>query len=1401
MDKTYYMLEPEVYFGWDSDGYIVGNEPPKLPFGRKIVLKNDTLFSSGGSHEVFLNKMPVTSQIYPVRTGDLLECAEWECYIQKGYLEFKIKEEGKIFLQPVAGPHIPKGFPQYTRSPRVLKELEKQKIEIAKPKELRSLSKTKLWMLILPPLAMITAMSFMCFFLRNALFLVIAGVTSTATIIVSVSRYVSDKKEGRQDSRIREESYLNYLDEKRAYIYRTRQEELRIDGYNYPKSTDILQMAEQYSRRIYEKQPLDNDFLSISLGTGLMPSEMPISLRRDEIETTPDPLIKRAEAIQNGNRYLKKPVVVSTKDSHLGLIGDLDIIRAQAMHLVLQMSLFHSYHDIRFIVMTNTAEFEWMTWLPHTWFAPAECYGIINSERTRDLVLTPLYDILKERDKLDLKKKRPSPHFVIINDNTEWCTSHPVMDYIGKRENALGFTYICLAKSAEYLTENIGTEAKFYDKSHGELLLMNRSERHLHFEAQPRLSTKVLDDFARQLSALEHVQGVAAQIPKKCTFFELYGRESVEDFNIGEMWAAHNVNRSLAAPIGLRSKDDIFCIDMHEDAHGPHGLIAGTTGSGKSELLQTFILSLACCYHPYEVAFLLIDYKGGGMANLFSSLPHVLGLITNLDGDQTTRTMKSIRAELDRRQHLFNELEVNNINNYTIRFRNGDTSEPLPHLFIISDEFAELKKEQPDFMKELVSAARVGRSLGVHLILATQKPSGIIDDQIRSNMHTSIALRTASESDSKEVLGTGDAAFITNPGRACIKIGTNELYDMLQTAWSGAPYAPDTAKGKSASDHTVYLINEIGQRLPLRRQEQKREDIIEDTELQVLSKRIEAYFKSTGLPKAKAPWLPPLPAHIVKNYTDHYRRESAYEMPLIPLGIVDIPEEQKMTEYVHSFHKDGHIMYVGAAGSGKTTFLSSIALSIAATCSPKQAWLYILDFGNGGLASFKELHHTAGYITANDEERLTKFKKLLMSEMEYRQQLLVDTNTPSITAYNNTSTTKVSTIYVLIDNMEALYEINAEMASELTRVCQTGAGLDIFFAVTGNRLNAIRYNMQSNFKVRLAGTLVDESEASSIVGKTEYHNLTINGRARIWYQDAVQLIQCYEYADAENEMNRLSVLRQIFNTLNDRYGDARAPQIPTLPEYFPHTLLPKYTGATKDIYVGLDEETVSRCGFNRENSPFLIMGEAGRGKKNILAVLLNQLKEKKETVYLFDSRGMPFYDYSKEDYVHYSGNKEQAQANMQELSDISDQRKEKYDQIRTSRPDLSPNDTARSLDPIWIVINEWDDFIDNTVKNGASPAVITNVFEVLKLTGCAIIASSNTGKLKGYDDVSKFIKNSVDGLLLGTQGTHSIYSMPITLAQKSPPFKFGHLFINGERTLVKIPVYKESKRRRTDIFL
>ena len=311
-------------------------------------------------------------------------------------------------------------------------------------------------------------------------------------------------------------------------------------------------------------------------------------------------------------------------------------------------------------------------------------------------------------------------------------------------------------------------------------------------------------------------------LPKMISFLDMFGVGKVEHLNSSQRWKENNPVRSLAAPIGVGIDGEQFILDIHQKYHGPHGLIAGMTGSGKSEFIITYILSMAVNYRSDEIAFLLIDYKGGGLTSAFEDpvkgvyLPHLVGTITNLDGSAINRSLISIQSEVTRRQRVFKEtastVEESTIDIYTYQklYREGKVSEPLPHLIIIADEFAEMKQQEPDFMDNLISIARIGRSLGVHLILATQKPSGIVNDQIRSNTKFRVCLKVQDKADSTDMLKRPEGAEIKETGRFYLQVGYNEFFALGQSAWTGADYYPkDELIIKK--DDSVTFIDNMGQ--------------------------------------------------------------------------------------------------------------------------------------------------------------------------------------------------------------------------------------------------------------------------------------------------------------------------------------------------------------------------------------------------------------------------------------------------------------------------------------------------------------------------------------------------------------------------------------------------------------
>ena len=557
------------------------------------------------------------------------------------------------------------------------------------------------------------------------------------------------------------------------------------------------------------------------------------------------------------------------------------------------------------------------------------------------------------------------------------------------------------------------------------------------------------------------------------------------------------------------------------------------------------------------MAFLLIDYKGGGMANLFKNLPHLLGTITNLDGAQSMRALASINAEIHRRERLFGEFEVNHINQYQKKFKNGEATEPLPHLFLISDEFAELKVNQPDFIKELVSIARVGRSLGVHLILATQKPSGVVDDQIWSNSRFKIALKVADRSDSNEMLHTPDAAEITQTGRAYLQVGNNEVYELFQSAWSGADYQPDK-DDMGIEDHTIYLINELGQYEILNEDLSGLEDVDEikevPTELDAIVHHIQLLCEEQEIPPVPQPWLPPLKERIALDELEEVQPTVAWaqEKPLsVLLGMADIPQAQKQEAVSINLSKDGHILLYGSPGTGKTTFLQTAGMDLARKFSPKALTMYLMDFGTNGLAPLSKLPQVADTMLLDQTEKISKFVRIMEKELNRRKKLLADYGVGTLDLYRQASGQEEPAIVILLDSYEAFKEeaYEAELFKLLVRISREGLSIGVHLLVTAGRQTNLRAQLYSNFKHQLSLPQNEAGEVRAIVGSTPLAMTMedIKGRA-LMKREEVDVIQLALPVYGSNDTQVLNNLRQEVASLQEAWTGQRPSAIPMVPE-------------------------------------------------------------------------------------------------------------------------------------------------------------------------------------------------------------------------------------------------------------
>lgn len=1357
---------------------------------------------SGGS--LFLNRKRLEGSGgepgYPLAAGDQILVETVLIVYFDGVVEvFSDMDHIEITLaecDPAKKPF--EGFPHFTRSPRLIMHAPDRKVEINHPPAEASMPKGSLIQTIVPPVIMLCVTVVIAIIMNRGIFVLMSVASTVMTLLFSVTGYINNKKECREKNRARSDLYTDYLLRKRKELNELYQEEERAYRYNYPDIEDIEKMIGNYSSRIYERSAEDDDFLEISLGKRRERATFTVGYQDDELKMQEDELDRKAKLLGEKFSYLEdKAVTVSLRNAHLGLVGEKDIILEQLKLIVAQMTFQQSYHDLQIVLIHNKKyndEFRWMRWYPHLTIKSLNMSGDINSEQMRDQVLGSLFQILKDR-KLKVeesnKQSRFLPHFVFIIDEPKLIMDHSIMEYLNRSGADLGFSVIYTSYLRGNLPEIIGTVVEIHDSEEATLLLDENRVVNKRFRLN-HVGNCNLEWMARNLSVLVHDLGVTSKIPESITFFEMYGVKKPEEFHSETRWRKNQSHKSLAVPLGVRAEDDIVYLNLHEKAHGPHGLVAGTTGSGKSEIIQSYILSLAVNFHPYEVGFLLIDYKGGGMAGLFRNLPHLLGTITNLDGSESQRAMASIKSELARRQRIFGQHNVNHINAYNKLYKNGEVHEPIPHLFLISDEFAELKKEQPDFMTELVSTARIGRSLGIHLILATQKPTGVVNDQIWTNSKFKLALKVQDENDSREIIKTPDAAYITQAGRAYLQVGNNEIYELFQSAWSGAEYGEEGTK--KTKDNRVYLLNDLGQGELLNEDLSStgEEGGVRATQLDVTIDYLKELFESEGVERVRRPWLPSLLQILVSplgaaTEEEQWREDLPYDRSrtvdlTIPLGMIDIPEEQLQREYSVNLAKEGNIVFMSSAGYGKTVFLMTAVISLALQNQVEDLHFYVLDFGNSALIPLNALPHTADYILYDDMEKLGKFINIIQDEVALRKKLFAEKMVQNFTVYNQSSEEPLKAVVIAVDNFDVVRELGADVEEFFTRLSRDGAGLGIFLMITATRVNGVKYSILNNFKIKIAGYLFDSTEASTLVGKSDYKLPEIRGRALVKTVN-VNIMQVYTMVKFENDMEYNRKVKELIQKVAARYPDRHAPRIPVLPEQFRYEMLADFADGREpfDLAVGLEIESVTRAGFTRTQSPFVIIGETGKGKTNLLKCLLNQIAGKGSAV-VFDSSAMGLYSYQDREGVTYVQEEDEFEDFVDRMRQLCADRKLRYRQELDKNGSLSAADHYRTEEPVYIVIDDMDRFL---ASGSAFEEELYGIMTDAAECGVGIVITVHAARLKGYDALSKWVKAAAHGLVLSSQGTLNIF--PVRTQREYPQMGRGLLFHNGEYVTVQLP--------------
>lgn len=1037
--------------------------------------------------------------------------------------------------------------------------------------------------------------------------IIISLVMLCSTILwPTLTRKYNEKKQDKQEKE-RQKKYIEYLKEKKLKIDNLRTNQYQILISNYPEPKGIETIITNRKRNLWERQIDSDDFLTVRLGLGTIPLKVNINYSQEEFTMTTDNLKEELLKVAEGAKDIPNaPVTVSlTNVNKLVIIGNDYYKESMLKSMILQLSTYQSYNDLKLVFMISDMSqdiFSNFKLLPHVWSNARDIRYFANNYDDMTKISFHLEQVYMSRKYSDeegtqvseINYRNVRPYYLIITDNIKKNQNVEIINKILKEEQNLGFGLIILNDGIA----NLPNECNDFLTVAGEKSAIIKND--LNKENQ---QTFVMDrtDNLELAKMCELLSNIPIKLPlmldemkNSIGFLEMYKVGRVEQLNIVDRWINNNPVNSLSVPIGIHTDGELFNLDLHEKFHGPHGLIAGMTGSGKSEFIITFILSMCINFNPSEVSFVLIDYKGGGLTGAFENkmtgvkLPHLAGTITNLDKAEINRSLSSIQSELRRRQTLFNKAKMKlnestiDIYKYQKLYRDGAIDTPISHLFIISDEFAELKSQQPDFMNELISTARIGRSLGVHLILATQKPSGIVDDQIWSNSKFKVCLKVQEKADSMDVIKCPDAAMLKRVGRFYLQVGYNDYFAMGQAAYAGVKYIPRDKITKTV-DRNVSFINDIGDTIKSMETSKSIELASFGEELPNILQYIVKAADDKSLVADKL-WLDPIPKEIfVNNLIKKYNfKPEKWHLKAI-IGEYDDPNNQKQALLTLDFKDSANTLIYGV--DGKEIMLSSIIYSLIISHMPEEINIYVIDFGTEMFNIFKDAPQVGDVIFLTEEEKLVNLFNTLMGELERRKKLFVDYNGDYDLYIKNSGKTLPKYIIVL-NNYEIFTENYEDYVDVLSGLSREGEKYGITFIISATGVNAVRGKTSQNFNNILCLQFNDSTDYSSVLGATRgMVPSAILGRGLVKIDGTIYEFQtAYPYKWDEINVFIKSVCQRLKTAIT-----SKAKKIRTLPIHVRIDNILSTIGDLRNVPVGIEKDSLAVATFDFAKTPISLV--------------------------------------------------------------------------------------------------------------------------------------------------------------------------------------------------------------------
>jgi S-DNA-T family DNA segregation ATPase FtsK/SpoIIIE len=1046
-------------------------------------------------------------------------------------------------------------------------------------------------------------------------------------VVMSLGRGGAQKKAAVNEER---RDYQRYLSGLRGQVRDIADGQRAAMTSLQPDPADLWAYVE--ARRLWDRRRRDPQFGQVRVGTGpqrlVTPLKAPQTVPLEDLDPVSSTSLRHF--IRTYSTVDGLPVAISLRSfATVTFSGRRPDTLATIRALLAQLATFHSPADLRValcVAPDRAHDWEWAKWLPHA--AATTSSDATGQRRLAGGDLSTLAELLGpdlgERPPFSRKPNPELPHIVVVVDGGR-TFGEPRLSTAGGRQ-AVTLVEIGGEQPASASSE----QALCLHAAPGQLGMVvgDGAEQRLGFLGVPdTLDRGAAEALARMLTPLYQGTSVVSESPMSATFglAGLLGIGDPRDTDTTVTWAPRAPRDRLRIPLGVNPEGRPVEIDLKESAEGgmgPHGLVIGATGSGKSELLRTLVTGLAVTHSSEKLNLALIDFKGGATFAGMTGLPHTCAVITNLSDDLALvdRMADAINGEVLRRQELLHSAgNYASVRDYERARDGGADLRPLPSLLVIIDEFSELLSSRPEFIDLFVTIGRLGRSLGIHLLLASQR---LEEGRLRgldSHLSYRIGLRTFSASESRAVLGVADAYQLPPvPGSAYLKSDTDTLI-RLKAAYVSGELPPRSAAARPGAPNAGVLPFTL---MPVEAPMVIDEEIVDEpagTGETIIDAMISRLLGKG--PEAHQIWLPPLkePPTLDQLLPPLGVDPERGLCPLgwggngklmIPVALVDKPFEQRRDMLWADFSgAGGHALVVGAPQSGKSILLRAIAGMLALTHTPREIQLFVLDMGGGALAPISGLPHTSGYATRRDAQRCRRVVAELTTLLEQREEFFAAHGIESMTTFRqrraefteSTEGREFGDVFLLVDNWTTIRQEYEQLEEQITGLASRGLGFGIHVVISANQWMGVRSQLRDAIGTRLELRLGDP--ADSLIDRKTAQNVPAEAPGRGLTPDKLHFLGALPRIDADQRPETVAVGGiDLVHRVSEAWQHGSAPVVRLLPAEIPLDSLPKPPG--KQVTLGIAESNLGPVHLDFSADPhFLAFGDVESGKSSLLRVI------------------------------------------------------------------------------------------------------------------------------------------------------------------------------------------------------